>query len=315
MKKMVFGVLTALALGVLAGCSGQSTANTTAANTEAVSQEAADSTGKADAAEDADTAEKADAAGAAGAAEDAADSQEAGEIAADNPFNGKTVKVGCSATFVPFESIEMDAKGNKIYVGMNIDIVKAVVEKNGGTVEFQDMPFKSLTAAIQANQIDFCSGGMAPTEERAKTLDFSEIFFYPRNAIVYREGDSYPTLDSLAGKTVAYVFGTNYQQVAESIEGVNAVGIQGSPACIEEVKSKRADACIVDGAGAVEFLKQNTGLTMSLLDKVEDDCFAIGFPKGSPYYETFNNTLKEMMENGELDEIIASHLSEEFIAD
>ena len=56
-------------------------------------------------------------------------------------------------------------------------------------------------------------------------------------------------------------------------------------------------------------------LAMSLLDKDPNDCFAIGFPKDSPYYETFNNTLKEMMENGELDSIIASHLSEEFIAD
>lgn len=209
----------------------------------------------------------------------------------------------------------MAADGTKTYVGMNIDIVKAVVEKNGGTVEFQDMPFKSLIAAIQAGQIDFCSGGMAPTEERQQTLNFSEVFFYPRNAIVYRDTDSYPTLDSLQGKTVAYVFGTNYQQVAESIEGVNAVGIQGSPACIEEVKSKRADACIIDGAGAVEYLGENSGLAMSLLDKDPNDCFAIGFPKDSPYYETFNNTLKEMMENGELDSIIASHLSEEFIAD
>ena len=32
-------------------------------------------------------------------------------------------------------------------------------------------------------------------------------------------------------------------------------------------------------------------------------------------YETFNETLKEMMESGELDEIIAEHLSEEFIVD
>ena len=53
---------------------------------------------------------------------------------------------------------------------------------------------------------------------------------------------------------------------------------------------------------------------MSLLDKT-DDCFAIGFPKESPYYETFNSTLKEMMENGELDAIIADHLSEPFILD
>ena len=232
----------------------------------------------------------------------------------DNPFAGKTVKVGCSATFVPFESIEMAADGSKTYVGMNIDIVRTIVEKNGGQVEFVDMPFKSLMAAIQAGQIDFCSGGMAPTDERRETLDFSEIFFYPRNAIVYRSEDNYPDLESLQGKTVAYVFGTNYQQVAESIEGAETVGIQGSPACIEEVKSGRADACIIDGAGATEFLKENEGLSMSLLDKTED-CFAIGFPKESPYYETFNNTLKEMMDNGELDEIIASHLSEQFILD
>ena len=133
--------------------------------------------------------------------------------------------------------------------------------------------------------------------------------------IVYRAEDNYPDLDSLKGKKIAYVFGTNYQQVAESVEGAETVGIQGSPACIEEVKSKRADACIVDGAGATEFLKNNEGLKLSLMDKVDDDCFAIGFPKESPYYETFNNTLKEMMENGELDDIIASHLSEQFILD
>ena len=78
------------------------------------------------------------------------------------------MKVGCSATFVPFESIEMAADGTKTYVGMNIDIVKAIVEKNGGQVEFVDMPFKSLMAAIQAGQIDFCSGGMAPTDERGR---------------------------------------------------------------------------------------------------------------------------------------------------
>ena len=291
-KHILFAAGAMLAAVLMTGC-GSKPAETTAAATAAETESTAAETTQAAGSE--------------------AESSEA-EVSADNPFAGKTVKVGCSATFVPFESIEMAADGSKNYVGMNIDIVKAIVEKNGGSVEFVDMPFKSLMAAIQAGQIDFCSGGMAPTEEREKTLDFSEIFFYPRNAIVYRAEDDYPDLDSLQGKTVAYVFGTNYQQVAESIPDVNAVGIQGSPACIEEVKSKRADACIIDGAGAAEFLKNNAELKMSLLDKT-DDCFAIGFPKNSPYYETFNNTLKEMMENGELDAIIADHLSEQFILD
>lgn len=291
-KHILFAVGAMLAAVLMTGC-GSKPAETTAAATAAETESTAAETTQAAGSE--------------------AESSEA-EVSADNPFAGKTVKVGCSATFVPFESIEMAADGSKNYVGMNIDIVKAIVEKNGGSVEFVDMPFKSLMAAIQAGQIDFCSGGMAPTEEREKTLDFSEIFFYPRNAIVYRAEDDYPDLDSLQGKTVAYVFGTNYQQVAESIPDVNAVGIQGSPACIEEVKSKRADACIIDGAGASEFLKNNDTLKMSLLDKT-DDCFAIGFPKESPYYETFNNTLKEMMDDGELNKIIAEHLSEQFILD
>ena len=291
-KHILFAAGAMLAAVLMTGC-GSKPAETTAAATAAETESTAAETTQAAGSE--------------------AESSEA-EVSADNPFAGKTVKIGCSATFVPFESIEMAADGSKTYVGMNIDIVKAIVEKNGGSVEFVDMPFKSLMAAIQAGQIDFCSGGMAPTEEREKTLDFSEIFFYPRNAIVYRAEDDYPDLDSLQGKTVAYVFGTNYQQVAESIPDVNAVGIQGSPACIEEVKSKRADACIIDGAGASEFLKNNDTLKMSLLDKT-DDCFAIGFPKESPYYETFNNTLKEMMDDGELNKIIAEHLSEQFILD
>lgn len=297
-KKLALAVSALIAIGLLTGCGSKAETGATEAATVPTAKEAALA--------DVTAADKTAADGTEDGAADAA--------AADNAFTGKTVKVGCSATFVPFESIEMAADGSKTYVGMNIDIIRAIVEKNGGEVEFTDMPFKSLMAAIQAGQIDFCSGGMAPTEEREKTLDFSEIFFYPRNAIVYRSEDSYPTLDSLAGKKIAYVFGTNYQQVAESVEGAETVGIQGSPACIEEVKSRRADACIVDGAGATEFLKNNEGLTMSLLDKT-DDCFAIGFPKESPYYETFNNTLKEMMENGELDEIIKSHLNEQFILD
>lgn len=288
MKKVVLFLCSLLVVGMLAGCSSSDTTTESAETTQSTTEESTTEEGT---------------------------EQTEGETAdAENPFAGKTVKVGCSATFVPFESIEMAADGTKTYVGMNIDIVKAVVEKNGGTVEFQDMPFKSLIGAIQAGQIDFCSGGMAPTEERKESLDFSEIFFYPRNAIVYRSEDNYPDLASLEGKTIAYVFGTNYQQVAESVPNATTTGIQGSPACIEEVKSGRADACIVDGAGATEFLKQSEGLSMSLLDKTED-CFAIGFPKESPYYETFNNTLKEMMENGELDEIIASHLNEQFILD
>ena len=126
-KHILFAAGAMLAAVLMTGC-GSKPAETTAAATAAETESTAAETTQAAGSE--------------------AESSEA-EVSADNPFAGKTVKVGCSATFVPFESIEMAADGSKTYVGMNIDIVKAIVEKNGGSVEFVDMPFKSLMAAIQ----------------------------------------------------------------------------------------------------------------------------------------------------------------------
>lgn len=230
----------------------------------------------------------------------------------ENPLFGQTIVVGCSSTFVPFESIVMAEDGSVDYVGMNVELIETILEKNGAEVEFMDMPFKSLIGAIQTGQIDMNISGMMPTEERMEALDFSEIYFYPRNAIVFDKSNNFETLEDLEGKTVAYAFGTNYQQIVEAIDGVTGTAIQGSPACVEEVKSGRSDATVMDGAGAVEYLKNNDNLTLSLLDKT-DDCFAIGFPKDSPYYDVVNDTLIEMMSNGELDEIISNYLTEDFI--
>lgn len=237
------------------------------------------------------------------------------EQVSGNPLEGQTIVVGCSSTFVPYESVQVNDDGTTENVGMNIEIIETILAKNGATAEFSDMPFKSIIGAIQAGQIDINISGMTPNAEREETMDFSEVYFYPRNAIISTEDNFFETLAELEGKTVAYPFGTNYQGIAEGIASVEAVGIQGSPACVEEVKIGRADACIFDGASATEYVKNNEGLKLSLMEKIEEDCFAIGFPKESPYYEVINDTLIEMMESGELDQIIAKHLAEEFILD
>jgi polar amino acid transport system substrate-binding protein len=58
--------------------------------------------------------------------------------------------VGTSADYPPYESI--DAEGN--FVGFDMDLIRAIAEKLGVEVEFQDMPFDSLIAAVQEGKID-----------------------------------------------------------------------------------------------------------------------------------------------------------------
>ena len=119
-KTLALAVSALLAFGMLTGC-GSTAEETTAAATTAAATEAAETEAETTAAAEEESTEAAE----------SAEETSAEEAAADNPFAGVTVKVGCSATFVPFESIEMAADGTKTYVGMNIDIVKAIVEKNG----------------------------------------------------------------------------------------------------------------------------------------------------------------------------------------
>ena len=105
-KSLIWAASAMMAIGLLTGCGSSKSAETTAEASVAESSSEESTSAEAE------------------SSSEEAESSEA-EVSADNPFNGKTVKVGCSATFVPFESIEMAADGSKTYVGMNIDIVKS----------------------------------------------------------------------------------------------------------------------------------------------------------------------------------------------
>ena len=72
--------------------------------------------------------------------------------------------VGTEPAFPPFESV---GEGDEL-VGFDIDLMRAVAEKAGKTVEFQSLPFDGLIPALQGGSIDAAISGMTITEEREK---------------------------------------------------------------------------------------------------------------------------------------------------
>ncbi len=61
----------------------------------------------------------------------------------------KVIKVGTSADYPPFESV--DENGNK--VGFDIDLMTEIAKRLGVELEWVDMPFDSLIAAVQEGKI------------------------------------------------------------------------------------------------------------------------------------------------------------------
>src|SRR5512140_1739580 len=98
------------------------------------------------------------------------------------------IKVGTSADYPPFESV--DSSGNKI--GFDIELMNEVAKRLGVKVEWVDMPFDSLIAAVQEGKIDASISAFNYSEERDKMIDFSDAY--------YTSEDSFTVADGFAGK-------------------------------------------------------------------------------------------------------------------
>ena len=80
------------------------------------------------------------------------------------------------------------------------------------------------------------------------------------------------------------------------------------------MKNGRGEAGILDANQAAEFINENPELQFNVLeyDQSRENSFAIAFQKGSELTNIFDEELKVMLENGEMDELIVKWCGKEF---
>ena len=93
------------------------------------------------------------------------------------------IKVGTSADYPPFESV--DESGNK--VGFDIELMEEIAKRLDVKVEWVDMPFDSLIAAVQEGKIDASISAFNYSEERDQTIDFSDAYYTSEDAFTVAE--------------------------------------------------------------------------------------------------------------------------------
>jgi polar amino acid transport system substrate-binding protein len=94
------------------------------------------------------------------------------------------IRVGTSADYPPFESV--DGSGTK--VGFDIDLMTEIAKRMNVTLEWVDMPFDSLIAAVQEGKIDASISAFNFSEERDEKIDFTEAYYMSEDAFVVAEG-------------------------------------------------------------------------------------------------------------------------------
>ncbi|GAA4716059.1 transporter substrate-binding domain-containing protein [Brevibacillus fulvus] len=219
---------------------------------------------------------------------------------------GKTKLVmATSADFKPFEFHDLSSGKDEI-TGFDIEIAKYIADKLGVELEVQDMNFDGLIPALQANRADMVMAGLTATEERKKNVDFSDIYYESKNVILSKKDSNLTKVEDLAGKKVTVQTGSiqegDVKKLQEKMPDLQIVSLNKVPEMIQEVKTGRVDAAVIENTVAKGFVEQNPELGYSLIEEGTMQT-AIAFPKGSPYVEKVNEILKEMKDNGEMEKL------------
>lgn len=221
---------------------------------------------------------------------------------------GKLV-VGMSADYAPYEFHYIDENGKDVIGGFDVDIANEIADAIGVELVIQEMDFDALVSALPAGKVDVVISGMNPTEERAKVVDFSDIYYNSQHGILVRteDADKYKTFADLEGAKVGAQLGSTQEQIAKAeIPNADLQLLANVNNLILELKSGKVDAIVMEKQVAEMAVKNNPDLAVgepTYEEKTGGN--AVGVAKNNPeLLAKINEVINELNESGKMDDYI-----------
>lgn len=219
------------------------------------------------------------------------------------------LRIGTNAEYPPFEF-----KDGEQFVGVDMDLAKAIAEKMGVKYEIIDMDFDALIPSLTSNKIDLAISAITITEERQQQVDFS-IPYYIANQVIIAKQDSpikIEKLEDLANYRVGAQNGTTGQiYVQENLVDKNTMDktslkkYSTNIEAITDMLNGNVDLVIIDDSAAQGYSKLKP---ITILFKIEtNEQYGIALQKESPYKEQINMALDDLIKSGEVVNIIAKN--------
>ncbi|MBO9112438.1 MULTISPECIES: transporter substrate-binding domain-containing protein [Rhizobium/Agrobacterium group] len=199
-------------------------------------------------------------------------------LAAVTSAASEPIKVGIAAEpYPPFTS--PDAQGN--WVGWEIDFEKAVCAEAKLDCMITPVSWDGIIPALMSKKIDLIIASMSITDERLKTIDFSDKYYNTPSAVIGTKGvDFTATPEGLAGKTIGVAVSTIQQVYATKYFGSAGATVreyQTQDEANQDLASGRIDAVQADSIALDAFLKTEVGKACcDLKGLVKDDPSILG---------------------------------------
>jgi polar amino acid transport system substrate-binding protein len=222
----------------------------------------------------------------------------------DIASDGKIV-VGADASYAPNEFVDTD--GTTI-IGMDVDLGKAIGQKLGLEVEFQNSAFDGILPGIASKKYELGMSSFTDNAEREKVVDMVTYFSAGTKMAVPKGNPDGLKLDDLCGKTVAAQRGT--VQVDDLTARSDTCTKAGKPAInISQFQAqtdvtlaltaKRAQAMLADSPVVDYAVAKTNGQLEAVGDAYDTAPYGIAVPKGDgKYAQAIQGAVQALMTDG-----------------
>lgn len=210
--------------------------------------------------------------------------------------------VGTASGYPPYEFVDT-SQGDKKVIGVDMEFAQKVADKLGVKLQVQDMNFQALLTSLMSGKVDLAIAGINPTDERRKTMDFSNNYLPTAQKIMIRKEDAgkLKTIDDFKGLTLGVQKSTTQETVAKAeIPDAKIVALNHVPDVVLEVKNHKVDGLVVEGIVGQQYLDFNDDLTFSdAVFKNGTKNSAVALQKGNEdLLKVINEVIKENTDNG-----------------
>lgn len=229
-----------------------------------------------------------------------------------------TIVLGAQIVSPPFVYYDTDGKTP---IGMEVDLAKAIGDKLGVTITYNDQPFSGLITSLQSNRIDMSMSTMLDKISRQQQVDFVDYLDTGMGIMVEKGNPAGITgPDTLCGKKVIAPQGSSQITFAQqqsdkcTADGKDPVDITESAAASDDLaalKTGRVDADLINfQAGSYTSKVTDDGNTFEMVDTpiINGGPFGMGFNKDdTALRDAVQKAFQALIDDGTYETILTNY--------
>lgn len=163
--------------------------------------------------------------------------------------------------------------------GYDVQIAKHIADYLGRELVIVKLAWTGLIEALNQGQIDAIIAGMADTEERRQSINFSDPYHVTVYALMTLPDSPYAggtTINDFSGASILGQKDTMLDTVIDQMEGVNHLPpVDSVPNMISRLDQGTCDAIVINLENSTSYLELNPDY--NIIEFAEGDGFELGF--------------------------------------